>query len=321
LNRVLLTIFQIILDSAESAYSAYGYTLPQAKRSSQEGDRHLLIFSASHEASLRRSIENYEHYLFKNPSSLPDLAYTLWARREHLAHRAFAITNGRLPLEVSRPTKVGKDNPMLVFVFTGQGAQWARMGAELLDDFAIVRESFDKMELTLASLPEPCPWRLRDELLKSDKDTNIQNAAYSQPLCTAVQCAMVDLLRSWGITPNAVVGHSSGEIGAAYASGALNLRDAITVGYHRGQCSVSIKRLGGMAAIGLGREEVEPFLKPGVVVGCDNSPESTTISGDVDTLDMVMTSIKSAHPNVLARKLRLDKAYHSRKFEYVEYRC
>jgi acyl transferase domain-containing protein len=283
------------------------------QNNSQHSGTRLIVFSASNEVSLRRSVENYTQYMLKNPSLLADLAYTLSSRREHLVHRAFCVTDGKSPPDVSRLSKVSKDDPQLVLIFTGQGAQWSRMGAELLNDFPIVQESFAKMEYTLANLPSPCPWNLREELLKPEKDSLVQKATYSQPLCTALQCALVDLLRSFGICGQAVVGHSSGEIAAAYASGALSLHDAIIVAYQRGMCSSKIKKSGAMAALGLGKKEVEQFLKPGVVIACENSPESTTISGDAEAVDSVMSAIKSAAPETFVRRLQVEKAYHSRK--------
>lgn len=280
----------------------------------------LLVFSGSHEKSLSRSIKQYDRYLLRTPSLLPHLAYTLSARREHMAHRAYCVTVGTQPLAVSRPAKMSKEVPELVLVFTGQGAQWPQMGAQLLGDFPVVRESFAKMEQALAALPTPCPFNLREELLKPETESLIQSATYSQPLCTALQCALVDLLHSLGVRASAVVGHSSGEIGAAYASGALSLQDAIVVAYNRGICSSAIKRSGAMGAIGLGREEVRPFLRPGVVIGCENSPESVTVSGDVEAVDAVIDDVKASRPETLARRLRVDKAYHSRKFRFCRHR-
>ena len=278
----------------------------------------LLVFSASHEASLSRSIEQYEHYLNQNTPSAPDLAYTLGAGREHKSHRAYCVTDdGKPPLTVSRPIKVSKNIPELAFVFTGQGAQWPQMGAELLAEFSVVRESFERMEHALSTLQVPCPFNLREELLKPEADSHIQSATYSQPLCTALQCALVDLLHSLGLRATAVVGHSSGEIAAAYASGALSLHDAIIVAYNRGICSSAIKRSGAMGAIGLGRDEVQPLLRPGVVIGCENSPESVTISGDVEGVDAVLAEVKLSRPETLARRLRVDKAYHSREFLHL----
>ena len=115
--------------------------------------------------------------------------------------------------------------------------------------------------------------------------------------------------------PAAVVGHSSGEVAAAYACGSLTAEEAILVAYYRGISTIGLGQIyrGGMAAIGLGREEVTPFLRSGVIVGCENSPSSTTLTGDVDVLGQVMEDIKQSRSDVLVRALRVECAYHSRK--------
>jgi acyl transferase domain-containing protein len=131
-------------------------------------------------------------------------------------------------------------------------------------------------------------------------------------LCTAIQIALVNALARSGIKPKAVVGHSSGEIAAAYATGALGIEEAMIVAYYRGYFTRQQTLSGGMAAIGLGRDAASEFLKDGVVVACENSPSSTTISGDLDQLAKVMESIKAERPDVLVRQLKVDMAYHSR---------
>lgn len=111
----------------------------------------------------------------------------------------------------------------------------------------------------------------------------------------------------------AIVGHSSGEIAGAYAAGALSMEAAIIAAYYRGYVMTKHTLDGGMAAVGLGREAVTPFLTEGVVVACENSPESTTISGDREMVFEVVERIKAALPGVLARPLKVNMAYHSRK--------
>ena len=126
---------------------------------------------------------------------------------------------------------------------------------------------------------------------------------------------MVDLLRSWGIEPDAVVGHSSGEIAAAYACGSITAQDAIGIAYYRGLVLEGLSNIhfGGMAAVGLGSQDVSNYLVPSVAIGCDNSPSSTTITGDQKQLDMVMENIRTTQPEVLVRRLRVKVAYHSCK--------
>lgn len=122
-----------------------------------------------------------------------------------------------------------------------------------------------------------------------------------------------------GVLPSAVIGHSSGEIAAAYATGALSVDEAMIVAYYRGFISQQQQQqppqqaTGGMAAIGLGSEAVSRFLQEGVVLACENSPSSTTISGDIDVLEQVMGTIKAQKPDVMVRQLKVDMAYHSRK--------
>ena len=117
-----------------------------------------------------------------------------------------------------------------------------------------------------------------------------------------------------GIRPDAVIGHSSGEIAAAYASGALSLSEAIIVAYYRGYITKKQKLVGGMAAIGLDMDATSEFLIDGVVIACQNSPNCTTISGNLLELEKVVGAIKMQRPDVLARQLKVDMAYHSRKY-------
>ena len=132
-------------------------------------------------------------------------------------------------------------------------------------------------------------------------------------MCAALQIALVDLLAAWNITPAAVVGHSSGEVGAAYAADILTSREAIITAYYRGYACARCKLPGGMAAVGLGREKVELYLKPGVVLACENSGSSVTISGDLTSLKEVMSDLRGAYPDAFVRQLRVPMGYHSRK--------
>jgi acyl transferase domain-containing protein len=136
----------------------------------------------------------------------------------------------------------------------------------------------------------------------------------AQPLCTALQVALFHLLKRLGIKPTAVVGHSSGEIAAAYAAGHITIEYALAVAYYRGYITKDGDRSSGaMAAVGLSAANVLPFLPAGVCVACENSPSSTTISGDKEALKEVLTALKEAMPEVFARLLKVEMAYHSRK--------
>lgn len=156
-----------------------------------------------------------------------------------------------------------------------------------------------------------CILIVADELLKIDS-AQIHHAELAQPLCTALQIALINVFRRSGIQPKAVVGHSSGEIAAAYAARAISLREAVIMSYYRGYVTKNLPSTGGMVAVGLGADVVSRFLKGGVVIACENSHMSVTLSGNIKELDSVVEAIKESNPDVLVRTLKVDVAYHSR---------
>ena len=155
----------------------------------------------------------------------------------------------------------------------------------------------------------------------------MNDPAYSQPLCTVLQIALIDLLRSFNIHPSAVVGHSSGEIAAAYSVGALNRESALKVAFYRGivtaKLASSCSKAGGMVSINLSETEVRPYLDrtaalfgcEDISVGCINSPRNVTLSGDAQQLSTLMSLLEQQ--KVVARKLRVGVAYHSRAMDEV----
>lgn len=143
----------------------------------------------------------------------------------------------------------------------------------------------------------------------------VSDAEFSQPLTTAVQLALVNLLSNYGVTPSSVIGHSSGEIAAAYAAGALTIREAIICGYVKGLSTAHSTLPGGMLAVGMGSNAVQDYLLPGVCVACDNSPKSITLSGAHDDLKKVSDTIKADDDTLFVRKLVVNQAYHSPHME------
>ncbi|KAL2441685.1 Highly reducing polyketide synthase gloL [Exophiala dermatitidis] len=271
----------------------------------------LLLFSAANPRSLDERCAQIQLYAGQHPERLPQLAYTLACRRDHLPYRAYGIANKLKSVEFNIGEKV-RHTPSLTFVFTGQGAQWPGMVKELVETFPAYREDIVTLADSLGRLPHPPSWNLLEELLKEDVKSNVHKAEFSQPLCTAIQIALVNLLRRLNITPSAVIGHSSGEIGAAYAAGALSSEEAITIAYYRGLTTTMSTRRGAMAAVGLSQAEARLYLENGVVIACDNSPQSVTLSGDDKGIDRTIEQIKLDDPNVFARRLKTDgMAYHS----------
>lgn len=157
------------------------------------------------------------------------------------------------------------------------------------------------------------------------ENSQINQPEYSQPLCTALQIALVNLLKSFGVSPTDVIGHSSGEIAAAYCAKAIDSTTAMKIAYYRGVAAAEISRIqpeldGAMLAVGASEEVIEGDLKRlktgKVVVACINSNTSTTVSGDVLAIDELKAVLDAK--NIFARKLAVKVAYHSPQMGLVD---
>jgi acyl transferase domain-containing protein len=155
----------------------------------------------------------------------------------------------------------------------------------------------------------------QDQLRKGpgDEAILINTAELGPSITTALQIALFLQFQRLGITPATAIGHSTGEAAAAFAAGYLSLREAVVIAYYYGYVTRHLKN-GGMAAVSLSKDEVRGFLEEGVVVACENSPSSTTLSGDWPALERVLESINLAHPAIKPSRLHVDVAYHSRKY-------
>jgi acyl transferase domain-containing protein len=301
----------IVLDSASSLGIESHHAPAELKYDKQSRRKRLLLLSGNSEPSIARMAEDYRKYLDRQPQNLEALVYTLAWRRERLKLGSYCIVNGPQVSEAITPVSSTKMQ-QVVFVFTGQGAQWVGMGRETVEENEHFAASIQSMDDVLRSVEHPPSWSLRGLLMsdRAEKDL-FSSTEISQPVSTAIQIAYVDTLAAWGVTPAAIIGHSSGEVVSAYAAGALTSREPIIVSYYRGVACAQNKIPGGMAAVGLGREDVEPYLQPGVVLACDNSNASVTLSGDLTGLQSTMANIKQHQQDVFVRQLRVPMAYHS----------
>ncbi|KAK2782399.1 Type I Iterative PKS [Onygenales sp. PD_12] len=302
----------VILDAAPSLSGTNGTTTNSSTNGWHAEPERLLVFSAHSEPSLKKILSSYNDFVESESFRLSDLAYTLGAKRRHRTVRSFCVTNG-MSFEPSSPCKTAEFKGLL-FIFTGQGAQWPGMGQALLRDFPSFRKDIKKMDSWLSGATQSPAWKIEDILSNSDQ---IDSAELSQPLCTAIQLGLVNLLKKWNVHPAAVVGHSSGEIAAAYAAGAIGMKEALLIAFYRGVATTKQHRPGAMAAVGLGREELSDLLAKDVTIACENSRSSVTISGDSDDVDTVLEQIQSHRPGAFARKLRVNQAYHSSHMKAV----
>ncbi|KAI5867872.1 hypothetical protein GGS23DRAFT_201723 [Durotheca rogersii] len=299
-----------------------GSSTPLGPDDLDDTTKRLFVFSSADKAGIERIESVYGDKLGGlslskvEPTYFTNLAYTLASRRTHQDFRSFVVASSfpelaqaliskRLP-KLKRSQRQGNN---LTFVFTGQGAQWPAMGRELLSN-RVFESSVRASQSYLEALG--CKWNAIEELQKV-QDSRISRPEFSQTLCTVLQVALVDLLRHWNVIPKATVGHSSGEIGAAYAASYISHADAIKIAYVRGISSENVPRKGAMMAAGVSREEAQQYLSElpheAAVVACHNSPSSVTLSGDVDAIDALEKRI--SEDGKFARKLKVSTAYHS----------
>lgn len=288
--------------------------------------KRLFVFSSHDQAGFKRLANAFVDHLDRlgpaaaSPEYLANLTYTIATARSGLSWRASLSAESAaelreqllLPTFGENATRASSSQQSRIgFVFTGQGAQWARMGIEMLE-----RRVFGNSVARSAALLRDmgCDWDPVTELARAQKESRLGVPEISQPICTVLQIALVDELRSWGITPSKVVGHSSGEIAAAYCIGALSHSDALAAAYYRGKASAGIKqqRQGGMMAVGCSPEAAKKLMTETslrATVACVNSPSSVTLSGDVDALEALRVVLEER--GVFARRLKVEVAYHS----------
>ncbi|MFC3960589.1 type I polyketide synthase [Nocardia jiangsuensis] len=257
-----------------------------------------------------------------DPARLAEAAWTRMAHHQHRTGmllgdtddlvrelRAFAGGEGRDAVRtiVARTTEP-------VFVFSGMGPQWWGMARELLSTegaFAEAAKEIDDEFRTLAG------WSIIEELRKPEEESRVTSTEVAQPANFLVQVALVRELERYGIAPAAIVGHSVGEVSAAYVSGVLSLRDAVLVAYHRARLQATTAGTGGMLAVGLSADQARELVEndPRVDIAAINSATSLTLSGDIDRLDEIAE--KLTEDGVFARRLRVEVPYHSRLMDPI----
>ncbi|KAJ5947430.1 hypothetical protein N7466_000445 [Penicillium verhagenii] len=284
----------------------------------QSSEPKLLVFSANDEPSLKNNIQAISAHLM-SPGvrfDMGDLSYTLSERRTRHYQRAFLVTRGKeIPQERIIFGKNKGTPPKIGFLFTGQGAQWSQMGLEVLNTFPVARNMIHHLDDVLQTSLSPPEWTLWDELTKPRSGDALRQPEFSQPLVTALQLLILEVMKSWGIVPTSVVGHSSGEIAAAAAAGLITPEAAIKIAYYRGHAAkkVSEEVPLGMLAVGIGAEEVGGYLDRGdgtVQIACYNSPSSLTLSGPASALEMIRDHLQE--DGHFARMLLVNLAYHSK---------
>jgi acyl transferase domain-containing protein len=242
---------------------------------------------------------HHEHRLALTGRSRADLAAKL---------DAFAAGETVPGMAVGR--KMRGDRGGIVFVFAGQGPQWPGMGRELLSQERAFRETFERCDELLRP-------HLGESLLHAmDREGALDRTAIAQPALFALEVSLAALWASWGIVPDAVVGHSVGEIAAAWTAGILSLPEAARVAAVRGRSMEPARGHGAMAAVELSEGEVRPALsgfEDRLSVAAVNGPSAVTVAGDPTALEEFIARLQAS--GATARRLRVEYAFHSPQME------
>nr|WP_239470693.1 type I polyketide synthase [Archangium violaceum] len=301
----------------------------QARRSQDDAPSrpaYLLPLSARGEQALHQLARSYQSFLSEGgPGAhlrLEDLCYTASARRGHYEHRLTVVGSTREALVdhlgaflrgEPRPAisyrEAAPRRPKVVFVFSGQGSQWPAMGRELLRVSPVFRSTLEACDRAMRAHVD---WSLLEQLNADEASSRMGDIDVLQPTLFALAVALAAQWRAWGIEPDAVVGHSMGEVAAAYVAGVLSLDDAARVICRRSALLRRIRGKGAMALVEVSLSQARAVLagyEDRLSIAASNSPTSTVLAGDPDALQEVMAHLQ--RQNVFCRGIKVDVASHS----------
>ena len=284
------------------------------------------VLSAKSASALAEQAARLQRFVKQRTDVDPnDVAYSLVATRASFDHRAVAVgadrdelLSGLAAIASGAPAPnvaTGKAGATggTVFVFPGQGSQWTGMAVELLDTAPAFA---DQMRLCDAAFAEFVDWSLLEIVRGGAGSPSLDRVDVVQPVLFAVMVSLAAQWRALGIQPDAVLGHSQGEIAAAYVAGALSLRDAAKVVTLRSKAIRTIAGTGGMVSIARPVERVHALIQPwgkSISVAAQNGPSSTVVTGNAAALDDLMAVCE--RDDVPATRIPVDYASHSADVE------
>ena len=308
-----------------------------AKESAEEAPQglahgHVLPLSAASTEGLAAVARAYILALEnEGAASFTDICYTASLRRTHLEHRlALVATNRSEAAEALKAFLRGERLPgvyaeraktdpprKIVFVCPGQGSQWVGMSRQLLKTEGVFREALQKCDLAMRPFVD---WSLLEQLNLDPESPGYRmtDVDVIQPSLVAVEIALSELWRSWGVQPAAVVGHSMGEVAAAFIAGVLSLEDAMRVVCTRSLLLKRVSGRGAMAVVALPMEQAQEVLKgraAHVSVAVSNSPRSTVLSGDPGVIEEILDGLRAK--DIFCRLVKVDVASHSPQMDQL----
>lgn len=288
----------------------------------------LPVSARSAEALVAQAVRYRDHLRTRAGEQVADVCYTAAVRRSHHEHRLTVVGGtaeelaGALDAFVEGETRwsvvQGVVRPgrarSAVFVFSGQGSQWAGMGRELLDREPAFRDALVRCDAVVSPLTG---WSVSELLRAEDAAARLEQTEIAQPAIFALQVALAELWRAYGVEPAAIVGHSLGEIAAAWCSGALSLEDAASVAVHRGRLMQRVTGQGRMVSVDLAEDEIRAALEDwtGLNVAVVNGPRSTVLSGDTERVEQAVAAL--AARGASTRYLPVPYAFHSHHLDVL----
>jgi amino acid adenylation domain-containing protein len=297
-----------------------------------DSEKPLLLPLSAHTAEAVRDFARaVREQLRATPAvNLEQLCYSASLRRAHHAHRLALVANSTehaaalLDKFVEEKHAPGLSTghhqagrrPRVAFVFSGQGLQWQGMGRELLAAEPVFRAAIEECDELLRP---HAGWSLLEMLSGGATAEWRERTEFAQPLIFALQVGLARLWQSWGVAPDAVIGHSMGEIAAAHVGGALSLKDALWVIWNRGRVMQPAAGQGCMAEVELGAHDLAaalPGFEDRLAIAAVNSRNRTVLSGDAAILDRVLQKLERQH--IAARRLPGEYAFHSPQMAVFE---
>ncbi|MGA9770776.1 MAG: type I polyketide synthase [Blastocatellia bacterium] len=282
---------------------------------------HLLVLSAKTETALENRAGNLVEYLRENKdSNIADIAYTLQVGRRAFSHRRYAVcstVNDAIEAFESQDMKQvyrssnQTENLSIAFMFPGQGAQHVNMGREIYNLDPVFRQQVD---LCSEILGPQLGLDLRQILFPADGQFDaakekIDQTFLTQPSLFVIEYALSKLYQSWGLTPQAMIGHSIGEYVAACLAGVFSLEDALAIVAARARLMQQLPR-GAMLAVFISEDELQPYLDQEISLAAINGPSQCVVSGPVNAVDELQQRLEREAKT--CRRLSTSHAFHSR---------
>ena len=300
---------------------------PTLTGDASEDQVHLFVLSAKSQTALQANAKQYVTFLQTTEAGLAEICYSAATRRSTLTHRLAIAARTKQELtekleaylqDETRPGltyhsyKPGSA-PKVGFIFSGQGPQWFAMGQQLIQSSPVFREVILKIDRLFLHVAD---WSLLEEMSKDEASSRISDTRIAQPAIMAVQIGLTELWKSWGVVPQGCVGHSIGEVAAAYATGALTLKQAVEVIYHRSRGQNRATGKGKMLAAALTLAEAQQAIQSiedSVSIAAINGPNMMTFSGDAEPLERLADALDKQ--DVFHRFLRVNVPFHSHHME------